>query len=69
MADAIKVLLDPNANTASVETLGRTNAEFSAKLRSITPTALQTETFIQNFYDESAKKLFQPLKDLEYRES
>ncbi|TKA79362.1 hypothetical protein B0A49_01009 [Cryomyces minteri] len=69
MADAIKVLLDPNANTASVETLGRTNAEFLAKMRSSTPTAPQTETFIQNFYDESAKKLFQPLKDLEYRES
>ncbi|KAI9706844.1 MAG: Platinum sensitivity protein [Bogoriella megaspora] len=68
MADAIKVLLDPNANTASVDSLSRTNSEFLAKLRSNSAAQPQTETFIQNFYDESAKKLFQPLKDLEKRE-
>lgn len=69
MADAIKVLLDPNANTASVETLGRTNSDFLAKVRSSIPSAPQADGFIQNFYDESARKLFQPLKDLETRES
>ncbi|KAF2144112.1 uncharacterized protein K452DRAFT_153248 [Aplosporella prunicola CBS 121167] len=69
MADAIKVLLDPNANSVTMETLGRANSDFLAKARGNTPTAPQTETFIQAFYDESAKKLFQPLKDLENRKS
>ncbi|MBE7181179.1 MAG: hypothetical protein INR71_08220 [Terriglobus roseus] len=33
------------------------------------PAPPQADTFIQSFYDDSAKKLFQPLKDLETRES
>lgn len=69
VADAIKVLLDPNANTQSAETLGRTNSEFLAKIRANTPTNTQTQSFIQSFYDEPAKKLFQPLKDLEGRDN
>ncbi|KAI9691730.1 MAG: Platinum sensitivity protein [Bathelium mastoideum] len=68
MADAIKVLLDPNANSASVEQMSRTNTEFLAKMRNVSAAQPQAESFIQNFYDESAKKLFQPLKDLEKRE-
>lgn len=67
MADAIKVLLDPNANTASVETIGRANGDFLAKMRGATPTAPQADAFIQAFYDESARKLFRPLRDLEGR--
>jgi protein phosphatase-4 regulatory subunit 3 len=69
MADAIKILLDPNANSASIEALGRTNSDFLAKMRGQLPSIPQTDSFIQNFYDESARKLFQPLKDLEGRES
>lgn len=69
MADAIKILLDPNANSASIEALGRTNSDFLAKIRGSLPTMPQADSFIQNFYDESARKLFQPLKDLEGRES
>ncbi|KAF2677912.1 DUF625-domain-containing protein [Lentithecium fluviatile CBS 122367] len=69
MADAIKILLDPNANSASIDALGRTNSDFLAKVRGQLPSMPQTESFIQNFYDESARKLFQPLKDLEGRES
>ena len=69
MADAIKILLDPNANSASIEALGRTNSDFLAKVRGQLPPLPQTDTFIQNFYDESARKLFQPLKDLDGRES
>ena len=68
MADAIKVLLDPTANAASMDMLGRTNGDFLAKVRPNAATAPQAETFIQNFYDDSAKKLFQPLKDLESKE-
>jgi protein phosphatase-4 regulatory subunit 3 len=69
MAEAIKILLDPNANSASIEALGRTNSDFLAKMRGQLPSIPQTDSFIQNFYDESARKLFQPLKDLEGRES
>ncbi|KAL9097410.1 MAG: hypothetical protein Q9165_000305 [Trypethelium subeluteriae] len=69
MADAIKVLLDPTANTASVDTLSRTNSDFLAKMRTNGVAQPLADNFIQNFYDESAKKLFQPLKDLEKREN
>ncbi|KAK4909392.1 hypothetical protein LTR28_000181, partial [Elasticomyces elasticus] len=69
MGDALKVLLDPAANTTSVEMLGRANGEFLAKMRPAVQTAPQTDSFIQHFYSESARKLFQPLKDLENRES
>jgi len=71
MADAIKILLDPNANSASIEALGRStnNSDFLAKIRGSLPTLPQGDSFIQNFYDESARKLFQPLKELEERES
>ncbi|PNS17452.1 hypothetical protein CAC42_7135 [Sphaceloma murrayae] len=67
MADAIKVLLDPTSNSTSMDMLGRTNGDFLAKIRSNAATVPQTETFISNFYDESAKKLFKPLKDLQPR--
>lgn len=69
MADAIKILLDPNANSASLEALGRTSSDFLAKIRGSLPSLPQAESFISSFYDESARKLFQPLKDLEGRES
>lgn len=69
MADAIKILLDPNANSASIEALGRTNSDFLAKVRSQLPSMPQTDNFIQTFYDESARKLFQPLRNLEGRQS
>lgn len=69
MADAIKILLDPVANVASMDALGHKNSEFMAKVRSSHPALGQADSFIQNFYDESARKLFQPLKDLEERES
>jgi len=68
MADAIKVLLDPQANATSMEVLGRTNGDFLAKIRNNAASAPQTDTFIENFYTDSAKKLFQPLKDLEFRQ-
>lgn len=69
MADAIKILLDPHANSQSIEALGRTNSDLLAKMRGHLPSIPQTDSFIQNFYDESARKLFQPLKDLEEREN
>ncbi|PVI05030.1 DUF625-domain-containing protein [Periconia macrospinosa] len=70
MVDAIRILLDPNANSASMEALGRANHDSVAKVRGQLPTTMpHMDTFIQGFYDDSARKLFQPLKDLEERES
>ena len=71
-ADAIKVLLEPQGPQAPQpppEGMTRANGDFMSKLRSTTPAAATTESFIQSFYDGSANKLFQPLKDLEGRES
>ncbi|KAF2100748.1 DUF625-domain-containing protein, partial [Rhizodiscina lignyota] len=68
MADAIKVLLDPNANTATMETFNRSNNDF-LKVRSNIGVPPQSELFIQNFYDESARKLFRPLRELESQKS
>lgn len=55
------------------------NSEFVAKQRGGAgnnpahpnggPVQPQTEAFIQSFYDDSAKRLFRPLKDLEHRSS
>ncbi|KAI9832190.1 MAG: hypothetical protein M1819_004542 [Sarea resinae] len=67
IADAIKVLLDPQC-ISPVEGLGRASSEFLSKVRGNAQANPQTESFIQNFYDESAKKLFLPLKNLEHRE-
>ncbi|KZF22928.1 DUF625-domain-containing protein [Xylona heveae TC161] len=69
IADAIKILLDPQSSPPGAEGLGRAGSEFLSKMRGGAPTNPQTESFIQSFYDESAKKLFQPLKNLEHRES
>ena len=70
IADAIKVLLDPNVNVPSNgrPTAQAENNNFLAKLRNSNAGA-PTEAFLQSFYDQSAKKLFQPLKDLEHRKS
>ena len=69
-ADAIKVLLEPQTPPPPPqEPMVRQNGEYLSKLRSTAPTNPQTESFIQNFYDKSANKLFQPLKDLENKAS
>jgi protein phosphatase-4 regulatory subunit 3 len=81
MADAIKILLDPNTNQAGLEMMNRAgaaNAEIMAKQRAGALGAQgqqnpngnpQTFAFIENFYESSAKRLFAPLKDLESRTS
>lgn len=70
-ADAIKVLLEPQQppppNTEPAAT--RNNGEFLTKLRGTAPANPQIDSFIQNFYDHSANKLFKPLKDVEKRKS
>jgi protein phosphatase-4 regulatory subunit 3 len=67
-ADAIKVLLDPQSAPQAQDNVARAGSEFMSRLRSnFTPNPQDNVT--QNFYDDAAKKLFQPLKDLEGRES
>ncbi|TKA61658.1 hypothetical protein B0A55_13407, partial [Friedmanniomyces simplex] len=77
MADAIKILLDPtSANGLEMMRAGQANSEIMAKRGQQAnggphgPQASpQTEAFIANFYEGSAKRLFQPLKELEHRSS
>ena len=71
LADAIKVLLDPQAPVQD-SMAGRPGAEFLSKLSrppQITPTQAAKEQFAQDHFDKSCKKLFLPLKELEDRVS
>jgi protein phosphatase-4 regulatory subunit 3 len=50
--------------------LGRTNGDFMAKMRGANPnSSAQMEGFVDNFYNDGAKRLFQPLKDLEHSQN
>ncbi len=68
-ADAIKVLLEPQIPQPPPEVAGKANGEFVSKLRSIPVVNPATDKFIEKFYEGSANRLFQPLKDLEGRQS
>ncbi|KAE8161349.1 component of IIS longevity pathway SMK-1-domain-containing protein [Aspergillus tamarii] len=63
LADAVKVLLDPQILLQ--DTMGRAGPEQYSKPR---PNIL-SDAFVQNHFDESAKRLFMPLKRLETRAS
>ena len=67
IADAIKVLLDPGSNNIPVEALAKTGSEFAIRMRPMADP--QQESFVKDFYDDSAKKLFKPLVDLKGREN
>ena len=71
VSDAIKVLLDPQTTNPPVQNnMARNdNVDFLSKLKSNGASPSTTDSFIQSFYDDAAKKLFQPLKSLEKRES
>jgi len=69
IADAIKVLLDPNANGPIVDRNPSMENVFFTKLRPNSANSAQTDNFLETFYGDSAKKLFQPLQDLDKRES
>jgi protein phosphatase 4 regulatory subunit 3 len=69
LADAIKVLLDPQAPLQD-SMGGRPGGEFMSKLSrppQITPTQAAKEQFAQDHFDRSCKKPFVPLKELESR--
>jgi protein phosphatase-4 regulatory subunit 3 len=67
IADAIKVLLDPGSNSAQLEGMAKAGNEFGARMRPMVDP--QQESFVKDFYDDSAKKLFKPLVDLKGREN
>ncbi|KAF2864762.1 component of IIS longevity pathway SMK-1-domain-containing protein [Massariosphaeria phaeospora] len=69
MTEAVKILMDPMANAVAIEAIQRSNSEYLAKVKGQLPAVPHTDAFIQNFYDESARKLFQPLKRLESKQS
>ncbi|TEY41049.1 hypothetical protein BOTCAL_0405g00070 [Botryotinia calthae] len=67
IADAIKVLLDQGSHVGPLEGVSKANgAEYAARIRNQTDP--QHELFLNQFYEESAKKLFKPLVDLKGRE-
>ena len=67
-ADAIKVLLEPSPPPQPAQDT-RQNGEYLSKLRGTGQPTNQNEAFLHKYYETSAIKLFQPLKDLEKRES
>ena len=67
IADAIKVLLDPGSNNIPLESLIKSGGEFAVRMRPMVDP--QQESFVKDFYDDSAKKLFKPLVDLKGREN
>jgi protein phosphatase-4 regulatory subunit 3 len=62
LSDAIKVLLDPQIPLQ--DPMNRAGADFLARLRPSNPLP---DAFVQNHFDESSKRLFAPLKELEGR--
>jgi protein phosphatase-4 regulatory subunit 3 len=68
IADAIRVLLD-HSQTQAVDVVGK-GGEITPRIHT-RPLQVDNETegFLRNFYEESAKKLFAPLRDLQGKES
>lgn len=62
-ADAIKVLLEPQGLPPQAQAM---NAQAQAQAQDV---IARQESFISHFYENSAGKLFKPLKDLEQRRS
>jgi protein phosphatase-4 regulatory subunit 3 len=68
IADAIKVLLDYSQGTP-LDNMGKMG-DMAARIHARSTTMdSETEGFLKNFYEESAKKLFAPLRELQGRES
>ena len=67
-ADAVKVLLEPSPPPQPPPE-ARQNGEYLSKLRGTAQSSNQNEAFLHKYYEMSASKLFQPLKDLEKKET
>jgi protein phosphatase-4 regulatory subunit 3 len=68
ISEAIKILIDPNINIQSLEALNRNNGDIMGRSRNIMQSQA-SENLVQHFYDDAARKIFRPLKELEGRES
>lgn len=69
IADAMRVLLDHTSGAGGVDGLAK-QGDLAARIHArSTAVDSEGEVFLKSFYEESAKMLFQPLKDLEKRES
>jgi len=70
LADAIKILLDPQPPQQQDGPPNRAGGEYMAKMTrpQLTPTQAANEQFAQDHFDRSCKKLFTPLKNLEHRQ-
>jgi len=71
-AQADKIAAGENGNNNANNNINNnTNNNAMTKMRATLPTSTQqmTMTFLSNFYDQYAAKLFKPLKDLEKRPS
>lgn len=67
IADAIRVLLDPSTGPQT-EGIGKASSDITSRLHVRNHSAdRETEKFLKTFYDESAKKLFLPLTELNQR--
>ncbi|KAI5777665.1 component of IIS longevity pathway SMK-1-domain-containing protein [Geopyxis carbonaria] len=67
IADAMRVLLD-HAQGPSMEMMGKAGGDMAARMHARTGDS-DSEGFLKSFYEDSAKKLFQPLRELSGRES
>lgn len=67
-ADAIKVLLEPSGPPQPPQE-GRQNGEYVSKLRGTAQANNQNENFMHKYYEMTATRLFQPLKELAKQES
>ncbi|RPB05173.1 DUF625-domain-containing protein [Choiromyces venosus 120613-1] len=68
IADAIRILLDPSTGL-QIEGLGKAS-DITSRFHPRNHNAdRDTENFLKTFYDDSAKKLFLPLSELDKRES
>ncbi|KAF7511291.1 hypothetical protein GJ744_004856 [Endocarpon pusillum] len=71
LADAIKILLDPQAPGQEAPA-NRNGGEFMPKISrqpQISPSQAANEQFAQDHFDGSCKRLFRPLRDLKDRET
>ncbi|KAI0380022.1 DUF625-domain-containing protein [Hypomontagnella monticulosa] len=71
ISDALKVLLDQGPPPQPPEALSKANSEYAVRAASRIPPSAdpQQDNFLSGFYEFQAHKLFQPLINLQYRQT
>lgn len=67
IADAIRVLLDHSQGP--LDSLNKNGADMAVRIHARSNIDNDTEGFLKTFYEESAKKLFAPLRELQSQQS